>query len=166
MFSYAQLSAKTRPHRLQPTRFLYPWDFLGKNTGAGCHFLLPEPGIKLESLASPVLADGFFTTAPPMKTLAILIPGKINFKPKTVMKEKGHYIMKKVSMQQEDIIFVNIYAPNIEVVSLVAQMVKKKSVFNAGNPGLIPGSGKPPREGNGNPLQYSYQENPMDREAW
>ena len=70
------------------------------------------------------------------------------------------------SNQQEDIIFVNIYAPNIEVVSLVAQMVKKKSVFNAGNPGLIPGSGKPPREGNGNPLQYSYQENPMDREAW
>ena len=60
-----------------------------------------------------------------MKTLAILIPGKINFKPKTVMKEKGHYIMKKVLIQQEDIIFVNIYAPNIEVVSLVVQMVKK-----------------------------------------
>ena len=41
------------------------------------------------------------------------------------MKEKGHYIMKKVLIQQEDIIFVNIYAPNIEVVSLVVQMVKK-----------------------------------------
>ena len=32
--------------------------------------------------------------------------------------------------------------------------------------GLIPGSGKPPGEGNGNPLQYSCQENPMDRGAW
>ena len=42
------------------------------------------------------------------------------------MKEKGHYMMKKVSIQQEDIIFVNIYASNIEVVSLVAQMVKKR----------------------------------------
>ena len=144
MFSYAQLSAKTRPHRLQPTRLLYPWDFLGKNTGAGCHFLLPEPGIKLESLASPVLADGFFTTAPPMKTLAILIPGKINFKPKTVMKEKGHYIMKKVSMQQEDIIFVNIYAPNIEVVSLVAQMVKKKICIQCRKPRFDPWVRKTP----------------------
>ena len=141
MFSYAQLSAKTRPHRLQPTRFLYPWDFLGKNTGAGCHFLLPEPGIKLESLASPVLADGFFTTAPPMKTLAILIPGKINFKPKTVMKEKGHYIMKKVSMQQEDIIFVNIYvfnigAPKCKLIALKGfpdGSVGKESTCNAGD---------------------------------
>ena len=32
--------------------------------------------------------------------------------------------------------------------------------------GLIPGSVRCPREGNGNPLQYSYLENPMDREAW
>ena len=29
-----------RPHGLQPTRLLCPWDFLGKNTGVGCHFLL------------------------------------------------------------------------------------------------------------------------------
>ena len=28
-----------RPHRLQPTRLLCPWDFPGKNTGLGCHFL-------------------------------------------------------------------------------------------------------------------------------
>ena len=32
--------------------------------------------------------------------------------------------------------------------------------------GSIPGSGRSPREGKGNPLQYSYWENPMDREAW
>ena len=32
--------------------------------------------------------------------------------------------------------------------------------------GLIPGSGRSPGEGNGNPLQYSYLENPMDRRAW
>ena len=29
-----------RPHELQPTRFLHPWDFPGKNTGVGCHCLL------------------------------------------------------------------------------------------------------------------------------
>ena len=32
--------------------------------------------------------------------------------------------------------------------------------------GLIPGSGRSPGEGNGNPLQYSCLENPMDREGW
>ena len=29
-----------RPHRQQPTRLLCPWDYPGKNTGVGCHFLL------------------------------------------------------------------------------------------------------------------------------
>ena len=37
---------------------------------------------------------------------------------------------------------------------------------NAGDVGLIPRLGKSPGGGNGNPLQYSYLENPMDREAW
>ena len=40
----------------------------------------------------------------------------------------------------------------------------KASVCNAGDPGLIPGLGRSP--GNGNPLQYSCLENPMDRGAW
>ena len=34
------------------------------------------------------------------------------------------------------------------------------------DPGLIPGWGRPPGEGNGHPPQYSYLENPMDSEAW
>ena len=42
----------------------------------------------------------------------------------------------------------------------------KESIFNAGDPGLIPGWGRSPGEGNHNPLQYSYLENPMDRGAW
>ena len=40
--------------------------------------------------------------------------------------------------------------------------VGKASADNAGDPGSIPGSGRSPVEGNGNPLQYSYLENPMD----
>ena len=44
--------------------------------------------------------------------------------------------------------------------------VGKESVCNAGDPGSIPGLGRFPGEGNGNPLQYSCLENPMDREAW
>ena len=42
----------------------------------------------------------------------------------------------------------------------------KVSVYNAGDPGSIPGLGRSPGEGNGNPLQYYCLENPTDRGAW
>ena len=42
----------------------------------------------------------------------------------------------------------------------------KNSPAKAGEAGLIPGLRRSPGEGNGNPLQYSCQENPMDRGAW
>ena len=42
----------------------------------------------------------------------------------------------------------------------------KESACNAGDLGSIPGLGRSPGEGNGNPLQYSCLENPMDRGAW
>ena len=40
------------------------------------------------------------------------------------------------------------------------------SIYNAGDPGSIPGSGRSPGEGNGNLLQYYCLENPVDRGAW
>ena len=42
----------------------------------------------------------------------------------------------------------------------------KASAQNEGDPGLIPGLGRSPGEGNGNPLQDSYLENSMDGGAW
>ena len=42
----------------------------------------------------------------------------------------------------------------------------KESACDGGDRGLIPGSGRSPGEGNGNPLQNSCLENPMNREAW
>ena len=46
--------------------------------------------------------------------VAILIYGKIDFKTKAIVRDKeGHYIMTKGSIQQEYIIFINIWAPNI-----------------------------------------------------
>ena len=42
----------------------------------------------------------------------------------------------------------------------------KASAYNVGDPGSVPGLGRSPGEGNGNPLQYSCLENSMDREAW
>ena len=50
--------------------------------------------------------------------------------------------------------------------SLMAQMVKRLSAFNAGDLGSIPGSGRSPGEENDNELQYSCLENPMDRGTW
>ena len=42
----------------------------------------------------------------------------------------------------------------------------KQFAYSAGDLGSIPGSGRSPGEGNGNPLQYSCLENPMDKGAW
>ena len=42
----------------------------------------------------------------------------------------------------------------------------KESVCKAGDPGMIPGSGRSLGEGNGNLLQYSCLGNPMDRGSW
>ena len=42
----------------------------------------------------------------------------------------------------------------------------KEFACNAGDLASIPGLGRSPGEGNGNPLQYSHLENPMDREVW
>ena len=44
--------------------------------------------------------------------------------------------------------------------------VVKNSPVNIGDVGLIPGSGRSPAGGNGNLLQYTRLENPMDRRAW
>ena len=48
---------------------------------------------------------------------------------------------------------------------LVAQMVRRLA-YDAGDPGSIPGLGRSPGEGNGNPLQYSCLENPKEGGAW
>ena len=62
------------------------------------------------------------------------------------------YHLGKVYMERTTLIFQNV-------------SVVKNLPANAGNIGLIHGLGRYPGEGNGNPLQYSYLENPMDREA-
>ena len=66
------------------------------------------------------------------------------------------------------------YNTAVEVVTQVYKFVKihqngsdsTASAQNVGDLGSIPGLGRSPGEGNGNPLQYSCLENPMDRESW
>ena len=54
---------------------------------------------------------------------------------------------------------------NYHTIAFISHEVKA-STCNAGDLGSIPGSGRSPGEGNGNPLQYSCLENPMDGGAW
>ena len=77
VLSHSVMSTWLRSHGLQPTRLLCPWNFPGKNTGAGCHFLrqqiLPDSGIKHMSLASPALTSEFLITEPPGKPKTIVL---------------------------------------------------------------------------------------------
>ena len=60
-------------------------------------------------------------------------------------------------------------APALQVDSLPLLLVLKNPPTNAGNvrdPGSIPGLGRSPGGGHGNPLQYSCLENPVDRGTW
>ena len=57
--------------------------------------------------------------------VAILISHKIDFKIKTITRDKeGHYIMIKGSIQEEDITIVNIYTPNIGALQYIRQMLR------------------------------------------
>ena len=95
-WSRSVVSDSLRPHGLQPTRLLRPWDFPGKSPGMGCHCLLQCSPYSL-----------------------LVFPGG---------------------------------------------SAGKESACNAEDLGSIPGLGRSPGEGNGNPLQFSCLENSRDRE--
>ena len=69
--------------------------------------------------------------------------------------------MEKTQSEKETILYDSTY-----VMGFLGTSVSKESAWSAGDTGLIPGSGRSPGEGNGNPLKYSCLENPMDRGAW
>ena len=59
-----------------------------------------------------------------------------------------------------------LYKQNYEAKDFPSGSDGKASAYRAGDLGSIPGLGRSPGEGNGNPLQYSCLENPVDRGAW
>ena len=71
--------------------------------------------------------------------------------------KKGKYLVPQISSQFNKHVVHTIYFPG--------GSDGKASVYNAGDLGSIPESGRLSGEGNGNPLQYSCLENPVDREA-
>ena len=59
---------------------------------------------------------------------------------------------------------LGLFVPFVQVTLLVRN--PPANVGDTGDMGLIPGSGRSPRRGSGNPLQHSCLKNPMDRGAW
>ena len=124
------------PHGLQPTRLLCPLNVPGKNTEVGCHFLLQ--GIFLTQESNPHFLR--------------------------------HLHCRRILYPAISIVNLNVngqkYSNSKESrTSLVAQTVNCLPTM-WGDMGSIPGLGRSPGEGNGNPLQYFCLENPMDGEVW
>ena len=69
---------------------------------------------------------------------------KVDFESRSINREEKGYFLRGFSVDSDG----------------------KESVCNVGDPGSIPGSGRSPGEGHGNPFQYSCLENSMDRGAW
>ena len=62
--------------------------------------------------------------------VAIIISDKLKFIPKTVVRdEEGHYIILKGSIQQEDLIIMNIYAPNVGAAKYINQLITKVKTY-------------------------------------
>ena len=130
-------------------RLFHPWDFPGKNTGMGCHFLLQEifptqglnPGLlhlQVVSFLLPLLSAQW-PRGDCQSTWAELPPT-----PPPPLRGSVPLV----------------------VLDFPGGSDSKASVYNAGDQGSIPGLGRSPGEGNGNPLQDYCLENPMHRGAY
>ena len=85
--------------------------------------------------------------------------GRINIVKMTMLLKVIYRLNVVLSNYQQPFVIELDFLKNLKI----STETQKTSV---GDLGSIPGSGRSPREGNGNPLQYSCLENPMDRRAW
>ena len=153
------MSDSVRPHRWQPTRLLHPWDSPGKNPRVGCHFLLQCMKVKSESevaQSSPTLHDPMDCS--PSDSVQGIFQARVlewgaiafsDFHVKTM--ETGSCYL-----------FSSCPGWDRGWLGFCGGSAGKESACSAGDLGLIPGLGRSPGEGNGNPLQFLCLENPMD----
>ena len=81
------------PHGLYPDRLLCPWDFPGKNTGVGCHFLFKGSSQLRDWTCISCLAGWFYTIEPPWKPYpTILILGIYSGELKTQVTDQNWYV--------------------------------------------------------------------------
>ena len=140
-WSRSVLSNYYWPHGLQPTRCSCSWDLPGNSTGVGCHCLLCEG-----SLVFPFCCFPLFICIDHWRKLSYF---SLQF---------------FGTLHSSGCIFPFLLSFRFSFHSGGSD--SKASVYNAGDPRSIPGFGRSPGKGNGNPLQYYCLENPMDRGAW
>ena len=119
------------------TRLLRPWDFLGKSTGVGCHFLLQ--GLFLTQGANPGL--------PHCRQMLYCVSHQGR-------RPWFNSWVRKIRWRRDSL-------PTTVFSSFPCGSAGKESACNAGDLGSIPGLGRSPRKGKGYPLQYSGLENSM-----
>ena len=139
------VSDSVQPRRRQPTRLHHPWDSPGKNTGVGCLFLLQCVKVKSETKVAQSRPHGLQPTR-------LLHPWDFPGKSTGV----GCHCL--LHLMYEDSVNISSVSAGISL-GFPGGSDVKESACNAGDSGLIPGWGRSPGEGNGNPLQYSCLEN-------
>ena len=88
------------------------------------------------------------------------------FSPKLRSHPACHIALSRVPCAVQQVLVGNPFKIQPCVHGLPWWLSDKESVYNAGDEGSVPGLVRSPGEGNGNPLQYSWLENTMDRGAW
>ena len=161
------VSDSVRPHRRQPTRLLCPWDSPGKNTGVGCHFLLPSRGYSCCRQVASVMSD---SVQPHRRQPTRLLcpwdsPGK----------NTGlgcHFLLQCMRVKSESEVAqscpilcnpMKCGPPGSSIPGIFqARVLEWVAIAFSGNAVdlvLIPGLERSPEEGKGYPLQYSGLEN-------
>ena len=162
-----------RPHRWQPTRLPHPWGCPGKNTGVGCHFLLPCMRVKSESEVAqscPTFSDPMDYSLPGssihgifqarvLEWIAISFSIIFHFH----AWEAWWAAVYGVSQSRTWLKWLSLAAMVLS--SFPGGLASKKSTCNVGDLDLIPGLGRCPggRHSNYNILDWRI---PMDRGAW
>ena len=150
VLSHSVVSDSVTP-QLWPARLLCPWDSPGKNTGVGCRALLqgifPTQG---SNPGSPESQAYSLPAEPPGKPLA------------------QAFLDLLQSAHSNSCTFSEAHTPQTLPQSRnnLNACPAAQSTSDVGDAGLIPGLGRSPGGGHGNPLQDSCLENPMDRGAW
>ena len=143
-WSRSVMSDSLRPHGLQPTRLLCPWDFPGKSTGVGCHCLLRNLSTTdIQILSKIAVAKKKLCSMNWAITLCNL--GNLSF-----------WLFLQILDDP-------LYYPTK---GFIGGSVVKSLPAKTGDTDLIPGLGRFSGERKGNPLQYSCLKNPKDRGTW
>ena len=148
------------PRGLQPARLLCAWAFLGKNTGAGCHFLLqgifPSQGLNSHLLHSQVgvlpLSHQQASQQPQSSASGQVVEWD-SYKPRLWTQTQGIWILDL----HDDRKIPSAFCASV---GFPGGSAAKESACKAGDVDLIPGLGRSPGEEHGYPLQYSGLENP------